>query len=174
MSQPYIGEIRIFAGNFAPVGWHFCDGSLLAISEYSALFQLIGTTYGGDGTTIFAVPDLRGRAPIHMGTDSSSGQTYILGQSLGVETVTVQPSQIPNHNHVPSANTGSAGTPVNSPANNYWSGWTGGGFAVPPPTIAMNSAAVSSMGGSQPHDNMAPFLTINFIISLFGVFPSQT
>ena len=172
MSQPYVGEIRMFAGNFAPVGWMFCQGQLLAISQFSTLFNLIGTTYGGDGLTTFALPDLRSRVPIHMGTDSF-GNPYAIGQSAGVEAVTLTTSQIPAHSHVPQCNS-SSGTSA-SPANDVW--------AVPNPSVtiysnvapslAMNAAAVGSAGGSQPHDNMIPFLVINFIISMFGIFPSQ-
>jgi microcystin-dependent protein len=174
MSQPYIGEIRMFAGNFAPVGWNFCDGSLIDISANSTLYQLIGTTYGGDGQTTFALPDLRSRVPIHMGP--GGGATYTLAQNGGVEIVTLTTSQIPLHSHVPLAAAGASGNPDNSPQNNVWSGWTGGQFsnATPSASTAMNAAAIGSAGGSQPHDNMVPFQAINFIISMFGVFPSQT
>ena len=171
MSQPFVGEIRIFAGNFAPTGWMFCDGSLLAISQYQTLFQLIGTTYGGDGTSNFALPDLRGRAPIHQGT--GGGSSYVIGQNGGVESVTLTTNQIPAHSHAPQAAAGAPGNPANSPANNVWSGWTGGQFSSAAPSVAMDGSAISSAGGSQPHDNMIPFLTISFIISLFGIFPSQ-
>jgi microcystin-dependent protein len=167
MANPYIGEIRIFAGNFAPSGWSFCDGSILAISQYSTLFNLIGTTYGGNGTTTFALPDLRGRAPVHLGAG------YVIGQNGGLESVALTVAQLPNHTHVPQAAIGTAGTPVDSPANNYWSGWTGGQYANAAPVASLASSAIGSAGGSQPHDNMVPFLTINFIISLFGVYPSQ-
>lgn len=172
MSNPYVGEIRIFAGNFAPVGWALCAGQTLAISEYTTLFQLIGTTYGGDGQTTFNLPDLQGRVPIHMGTDNV-GNNYVLGQPGGVESVTLTASQIPQHQHYPQANNGTSGAPANSPANNVWSGWTGGAFSSGPPGSAMNSAVLGPAGGSQPHDNMVPFVTINYIISLFGIFPTQ-
>jgi microcystin-dependent protein len=168
MSNPYVGEIRIFAGNFAPVGWAFCDGSLLPISENTTLFQLIGTTYGGDGQSTFALPDLRGRAPIHVGNG------FALAQVAGVETVTLTPNQIPAHSHVPQAAVGASGNPTDSPLNNLWSGWTGGQFTTQAPAVNLNAAAIGSAGSSQPHDNMPPFLTINFIVSLFGIFPSQT
>ena len=177
MSNPYVGEIRIFAGNFAPVGWAFCDGSILAITSNETLFNLIGTTYGGDGQNTFALPDLRSRVPIHMGTDSF-GTSYVIGQSGGVEQVTLTTSQIPAHSHVPlaalSSANGGGNNPVNSPANSVWSGWTGGQFSNTAPNVAMAPAAIGFSGGSQPHDNMVPFLAINFIISLYGVFPSQT
>ena len=168
MSQPFVGEIRIFAGNFAPVGWAFCDGSLLAISENEVLFQLIGTTYGGDGQSTFALPDLRSRAPIH-----HAGSNYVMGQLAGVESVTLTTNQIPAHSHVPQAAIGASGNPANSPANNVWSGWTGGQFTTQAPGVSLSAAAVGSAGGSQPHDNMPPFLVINFIISLYGIFPTQ-
>jgi microcystin-dependent protein len=173
MSQPYIGEVRIFAGNFAPAGWAFCDGSILPISQYTALFQLIGTTYGGDGQNTFALPDLRGRVPIHQGNDGV-GNVYVLAQAGGVETVALTTNQIPAHTHIPIAALNGTGNPVNSPAGNVWSGWTGGQFDTAAPSVSMSAAAVGSSGGSQPHDNMVPFVAVNFIFSLFGVFPSQT
>jgi len=162
----------MFAGNFAPVGWAFCDGSLQSIADYSALFTLIGTTYGGDGQTTFGLPDLRGRAPLHQGTDSS-GNTYVIGIPGGLEKVTLTVNQIPGHSHVPQANSGNSGNPDDSPANNVWSGWTGGQFSTTAPATALNSVAVGSAGQSFSHDNMVPFLTVSFIISLFGVYPSQ-
>ncbi len=170
MSNPYVGEIRMFPGNFAPNGWAFCDGSLQSIAQNDVLFNLIGTTYGGDGQNTFALPDLRSRAPIHQG---ANGANYIIGQTGGVENVTLTTNQLPVHTHVPLAASGASGNPVNSPAGSVWSGWTGGQFTLQPPTVNMNPAAVGQSGGSQPHDNMVPFLTINFIISLFGIFPSQ-
>jgi microcystin-dependent protein len=165
MSQPYIGEIRIFAGNFAPSGWALCDGQILAISENEALFALIGTTYGGDGQSTFALPDLRGRLPLHQGPGFS------LSQNGGSEIVTLTVNQIPAHSHVPQASSG-AGT-AQSPAGNAWANWTGSQYSDQAPNAPMDPAALSSTGGSQAHENMAPFLTVNFIISLFGVFPSQ-
>src|ERR1017187_6822531 len=129
MSQPFVGEIRIFAGNFSPNGWLFCDGSLLPISEYETLFNLIGTTYGGDGQSTFALPDLRSRAPIHQGNG------FVIGQNGGVEAVTLTVNQIPIHTHVPQAAIGATGNPANSPANNVWSGWTGGQFTAQAPAV---------------------------------------
>jgi len=168
MSQPYVGEIRMFAGNFAPAGWAFYNGALVAIDQNPTLFQLIGTTYGGDGQTTFALPDLQGRIPVHVGTG------FAIGQAGGVETVTLTVSQIPAHSHVPQCNGASAGG-VTNPANNVWGGVTTGS---PYNTVAtdstMDPASIGSAGGSQPHDNFMPYLCINFIISLFGVFPSQT
>jgi microcystin-dependent protein len=166
MAQPFIGEIRMFGGNFAPVGWAFCDGSLLVISQNDALFNLIGTTYGGDGQTTFALPDLRSRVPVH------AGPGFALGQAGGAETVTLTTSQIPTHSHVPQANSGAGNQ--SSPANGVWaSPSTGTIYSNVAPAIAMDQGAAGSAGGSQPHDNMMPFLVVNFILSLFGVFPSQ-
>lgn len=168
MGQPYVGEIRLFAGNFAPSGWNFCDGSLLSISEYSTIFNLIGTTYGGDGQTTFAVPDLRGRVPLHVGGG------YVIGQLGGEQTVTVTTNQIPAHTHVPLAASGGSNNPSDSPTNNYWSEWTGGQYASTAPSVNMDPSAIGQAGGSQPHDNMVPYVAISYIISLFGVYPSQT
>jgi microcystin-dependent protein len=173
MAQPYIGEIRMFAGNFPPNGWMFCDGAPLAISENDALFQLIGTTYGGDGQETFNLPDLRGRVPIHMGT-GPDGTTYQIGEMAGVESVTLSTQQIPSHTHawVASQNVGDQ----ISPAGNVTAQTTGGIeiYIEDFPAQNMNSQVVQPQGGSQPHENMQPYLGINFIISLFGIFPSQT
>jgi len=165
MSQPYVGEIRMFAGNFAPAGWAFCDGSILPISENVTLFQLIGTAYGGDGQSTFALPDLRSRVPMHQGNG------FTLAQTGGEETVTLTVGQIPAHTHVPQANSGT-GTQT-SPAGNVWANSANFPYSSNAPAAAMDPAAVGSAGGSQPHDNMIPFLVVNFIISLFGVFPTQ-
>jgi microcystin-dependent protein len=171
MGTPYVGEIRMFAGNFAPVGWAFCNGALLAISENDVLFQLIGTTYGGDGQNTFALPDLQSRVPVHMGTNA--GQTYIQGQNGGEESVTLTVQQIPAHNHTPLCFSGAGGQ--TSPANNLWAQQaTNAPYQNVAPTLTMSPNAIKPAGGSQPHDNMVPFLVINFIISLFGVFPSPT
>jgi microcystin-dependent protein len=173
MAQPFIGEIRMFCGNFAPVNWAFCNGAAVAINENEALFQLIGTTYGGDGQNTFALPNLQSRIPIHQGTDST-GMTYVIGAVGGAETVTLTPAQMPIHTHVPQAATGAAGTSSDSPQNNYWSGWTGGQFSNQPVSANMSGTAIGPAGSSQPHDNMPPFLVINFIIALYGIFPSQS
>ena len=167
MAQPYVGEIRMFAGNFAPAGWMFCDGSLLPISENETLFQLIGTTYGGDGQSTFALPDLRGRLPVHMGNG------FILAETGGAEEITLTVSQIPAHSHplLASTSAGTSATPVNNllaesvAINPYIQDVTNSN---------MNTAAVSSVGGSQPHTNFQPYLCVSFIISLFGIFPSPT
>ena len=170
MSNPYVGEIRIFAGTFAPVEWAFCDGSLLSISENDVLFNLIGTTYGGDGQTTFGLPDLRGRVPVHQGT-SFQGNTYVIGQPGGVETVTLTTSQIPAHSHVPQCNNTGGNQP--SPAGNVWAASGLDQYSMTAPSVALDPAAIGSTGGNQPHDNMIPFVTVSFIISLFGIFPTQ-
>ena len=166
MSSPFIGEIRMFAGNFAPVGWAFCDGTLMAISQNDALFNLIGTTYGGDGQTTFALPNLQSSVPVHVGPG------FALGQTGGAETVTLTTSQIPAHSHVPQANS-APGTQA-GPSGGAWAESTLDQFSSSSPSVNMSPAALGSSGGSQPHDNMVPFLVINFILSLFGIFPSQT
>ncbi len=172
MSQPFVGEIRLFGGNFAPVGWMLCQGQTLQISENDVLFNLIGTTYGGDGQQTFNLPNLQGRVPINMG-QSSGTSNYVIGEAAGVETVTLTTQQIPAHNHVPLANSGTGTT--NNPANNVW--------AAQPAYLQYNAAgsedtnlranAIQLTGGSQPHDNMIPYVAVNYIISLYGVYPSQ-
>lgn len=165
MSQPYIGEIRMFGGNFAPAGWQFCDGSLLPIADNEALFNLIGTTYGGDGQTTFAVPDLRGRIPIHQ------GPSYQLGTAGGAPQVTVGAAQMPGHTHTIVASNDSANAA--SPGGNVVAaGLNALTYYSSPPLVAMAPSATTGVGGSQPHDNMQPYLCVNFIISLFGIFPS--
>ena len=170
MGEPFIGEIRLFAGNFAPAGWAFCSGQLVAISENDALFNLIGTTYGGDGQSTFALPDLQSRVPIHAGT-GSDGITYTLGEKAGVETVTLTTQQIPIHSHVPQCQSSAGGQ---GPANGVWAKSANQIYTDAAPGANLNANAIDAAGGSQPHDNMMPFLVITFIISLFGVFPSQT
>jgi microcystin-dependent protein len=172
MSQPYVGEIRMFAGNFAPAGWMFCAGQVLAISENETLFQLIGTTYGGDGQSTFALPDLRSRVPIHQGT-GPSGSTRIIGEMGGVEQVTLTTQQIPAHSHpllvstAVATNSNPAGSvPGESPSVTL--------YLEEAPSVIMNAGAIAATGGSQPHNNVQPFQCVNFIISLFGIFPSQT
>jgi microcystin-dependent protein len=170
---PYVGEIRMFAGNFPPNGWMFCEGQVLPISENETLFQLIGTTYGGDGESTFNLPNLASRVPIHMGT-GPDGTTYQLGEAAGVEQVTLTANQIPSHNHplTASASTGTAANPQNNVVAQ--TDGTISLYIADPPGAAMNANAIGPAGGSQPHENSQPFLCINFIISLFGVFPSQT
>lgn len=172
MAQPYVGEIRMFAGNFAPNGWMFCEGQTLPISENDVLFQLIGTTYGGDGEETFNLPNLASRVPIHMGT-GPDGTTYQIGEMAGTEQETLTTQQIPSHTHPFLSNAGSASTrdpiPNNSPSRGSADFYVANLDAVP-----LGAQAVLPTGGSQPHENTQPFLAINFIISLFGVFPSQT
>ena len=163
MGTPYIGEIRMFGGNFAPVGWAFCDGQLVPISENDALFNLIGTTYGGDGQSTFALPNLQSRVPVHVGPG------FALGQSGGTESVTLTTSQIPSHSHVPLCQT-AAGS--QGPGGGVWATSSQQIYSDAAPSVQMNATAIGPSGGSQPHDNMSPFLVINFIISLFGVFPT--
>ena len=167
MAQPYIGEIRMFAGNFPPAGWAFCDGQLLSISENDALFALIGTTYGGDGQSTFGLPDLRGRVPVHVGNG------YVLAETGGAESVTLTTAQIPGHTHSQSASASPAST-TGSPTGLTADAGTTLIYGADTPSVALNAAAVSTAGGGQPHDNMAPFLTVSYIISLFGIFPSPT
>jgi len=173
MSSPYIGEIRMFAGNFAPAGWAFCDGQLMPISQNDTLFNLIGTTYGGDGQSTFALPNLQSRFPIHAGTGSGLS-TYQLGESGGVEQVTLTTNQIPSHTHAAVCTTDFGQQP--QPTSAYWAQpvtgtmFTGAGQT---PLVNLNANAVQPVGGSQPHENMSPFLCVNFILSLFGIFPTQ-
>lgn len=177
MSQPYIGEIRMFGFGTrgAPNGWQACDGSLLPISEYDALFALIGTTYGGDGQTTFAVPDLRGRLPIHQGTGPGLSN-YVIGQMAGTETVTVLPTQMPAHTHTMVATTAAAtavtpGTgllPGTVSGDTFYTNTITGNTAAP-----MSAQMLTLAGGSQPHDNTMPTLTVQYCIATFGIFPSQ-
>lgn len=168
MAQPYIGEIRMTGFGFAPVGWMFCEGQLILISENETLFQLIGTTYGGDGESTFGLPDLRGRLPVHFGNGIS------FAESGGTEEVTLTGSQIPDHTHamLASANGANTAQPQNAMLANSSSVKM---FMGDPPTAAaMSYGSISPTGNSQPHTNMQPYLCINFIISLFGIFPSPT
>lgn len=170
MGTPYLGEIRMFGGNFAPVGWAFCNGQWLPISEYETLFALIGTTYGGDGVTHFALPDLQGRLPLHMGQNPVTGTTYVLAEKSGSETVTLVQQQLPMHTH--SVRVSSQPGTVKTPGNNVWAQKIAE-FTKNAPTISMNASTVSFVGGSQPHENMMPFGVISFIIALEGVYPQQ-
>lgn len=172
MPEPFIGEIRMFAGNFAPVGWMFCEGQSLPISENEALFTLIGTTYGGDGQETFNLPNLASRVPLHMGT-GPDGVNYQIGESAGTEQETLTTQQIPVHNHALLCSTGPGN--VNTPGGNITAEAPSVKYLIEDtPSLPMNNAAISPVGGSQPHENCQPFLCINFIISLFGVFPQQT
>ncbi len=177
MSEPFVGEIRMFAGNFAPRGWAFCDGQLLAVSQNDALFSLLGTIYGGDGRTTFGLPDMRGRIPIHAGSGTGLSPRR-LGAKLGTEKETITVNQLPSHRHGWQATTTPASnrSPVGSPNP----------FAYAEPIIStvyrdgtpgnlqgFNSSAVSKVGGSRSHSNYMPFLCIHFIIALFGIYPSR-
>ena len=164
MGEPFVGEIRMFGGSFAPAGWAFCSGQLMAIAENDVLFALIGTTYGGDGQSTFGLPDLQGRIPIHQGNG------LIIGEKSGVEAVTLTTQQIPSHSHVPVCQSGAGSQ---APGNGVWAASLSSIYSDAAPSLLMNPSAIASAGGSQPHDNMMPFLTISFIISLFGVFPTQ-
>lgn len=167
MAQPYVGEIRMFAGNFAPAGWMFCEGQLLPISENETLFNLIGTTYGGDGQSTFALPDLRGRIPLHQGNG------LILAETGGAEEVTLTGSQMPSHSHslfgtssIANATSPSGAIPAQTSLFDF--------YQSSPPNSAMAPQSVGPTGGSQPHTNFQPYLCVSFIISLFGIFPSPT
>jgi microcystin-dependent protein len=167
MAQPYVGEIRMFAGNFAPQGWMFCEGQLLSISENETLFQLIGTTYGGDGQSTFGLPDLRGRLPIHQGNG------FILAETGGAEGITLTVNQIPAHSHALLAS--QSGGAANSPTNHVLAaGATLKMYRETPPSVALAPTSIAPVGGSQPHTNFQPYLCVDFIISLFGIFPSPT
>lgn len=172
MSNPFIGEVRLFAGNFAPAGWAFCDGSLVPISEYEALFTLIGTTYGGDGQNTFALPDLRGRVPVHQGAGPGLSNRTI-GETGGTETVALTAAQMPAHSHALRGS--SAAATGSSPAGAVLAatGAVNSYSSNAAPTQAMAAGALAAQGGGQPHDNMAPFLTVSYIIALFGIYPQQ-
>jgi microcystin-dependent protein len=172
MSEPFVGEIRCFGFNFAPSGWAFCNGQSFSISQNTTLFQLIGTTYGGDGTTTFNLPNLQSRVPIHMGTNQ--GTTYVLGQPAGVETVTVTLNELPAHNHIV-VGTSNAATLKRPMANTFYAASSSGNlfYEAGSAPQALAATTVTSMGGSQPHSNIQPYLTLNWCISLFGIFPSQ-
>jgi microcystin-dependent protein len=167
MAQPYVGEIRMFAGNFAPAGWMFCEGQLLPISENETLFQLIGTTYGGDGESTFALPDLRGRIPIHQGGG------FILAETGGAEEITLTVNQIPAHSH-PMLGTASIANDASASSNVLAQTSTFDPYQSTAGGVPMAPASIGPVGGSQPHTNFQPYLCVDFIISLFGIFPSPT
>jgi len=171
MSDPYIGEIRMFGGNFAPAGWALCNGQLMPISENDALFTLIGTTYGGDGQETFGLPNLQSRIPLHFGT-GTTGVSYQIGEMAGTEQETLTTQQIPVHSHALVASEAAADQPAindNMPAEA-----TKRFYISPGTAAAMSNLGIGPTGGSQPHENVQPYLVINFIISLFGIFPSPT
>lgn len=175
MSEPFVAEIRIFAGNFAPRGWAFCNGQLLPVSQNTALFSLIGTTYGGDGRTTTALPNLQGRAPMHPGRGPGLTARR-LGESGGVDTVTLTEAQMPNHTHTLRANGFPASFQI--PQANRTLARSGGGNAYQSDAssnlVAMADSMLESTGGSQPHNNLQPFLTMTFIIALVGLYPSRS
>jgi microcystin-dependent protein len=164
MSEPFLGEIKIISWNFPPKGWTFCNGQLLPINQNQALFSILGTTYGGDGRVNFGLPNLQGRMPVHV------GDGIVLGQVGGETSHTLNISELPAHNHVP------VGTPVQAAltaaTGNLWA-MDGSNPFTPTPTTAMNQASLTPTGGNQPHENMSPYLVLNFIIALQGIFPSQ-
>lgn len=162
MGTPYLGEVKIVSFNFAPKGWAMCNGQSMPINQNQALFSILGTTYGGDGRNTFALPNLQGRVPVYV------GQGITLGESSGEQAHTVTLAEMPAHTHIPNAN--SALADQGPAANNFWSGT--GAYAAQP-NGGMNSAGITPTGGSQPHENMTPYLTLNFIIALVGVFPSR-
>ena len=170
MSQPFVGEIRLVGFTFAPSGWALCNGQAMPIAEYEALFNLIGTTYGGDGVNTFNLPNLQSRVPFHMGANSM-GDNFIIGQIAGSESVTLTTLQIPAHSHTLAANSGTGSQP--SPAAGVWAGSTLDQFSTEAPANAMSSNGTTNSGGNLPHDNVSPVLVVNFVISLFGIFPSQ-
>jgi microcystin-dependent protein len=170
MADPFIGEIRMFGGNFAPLGWMLCEGQLLEIATNDALFTLIGTTYGGNGTSHFALPDLRGRIPIHAGQGAGLSNR-VLAETGGAESVTLTVNQIPAHSHPPQCQSGNGNQA--GPANGVWAASTLNQYSNAGATGAMNPACILGSVGSQPHDNMMPFLCINFIIAIEGIFPPQ-
>lgn len=172
MSEPFVGEIRMFAGNFAPLGWALCDGQLLAVSQNDALFSLLGTIYGGDGRTTFGLPDMRGRIPLHQGTGPGLSPRR-LGAKAGTEHETITVNQLPSHLHQP---TGSGdANPGADPVGNVKGHTVTNGYRTPvsTPFAQFNSKSISSVGGSRSHTNLMPFLCVNFIIALFGIYPSR-
>jgi microcystin-dependent protein len=178
MSDPYVGEIRMFGGNFAPVGWALCNGQLLNISTNAALFSLLGTNFGGNGQTTFGLPNLQGRVPIHWGNGAGLSP-YTLGQNAGVETITLAQNQIPAHSHLINCVNGSNANSI-KPSGAYPGSITSSvtttkvdAYSSATPDAQMNAAAVSVIGGSQPHQNIQPYLCVTFIIALVGIFPSR-
>jgi microcystin-dependent protein len=171
MSDQYLGEIRMFAGNYAPEGWAMCNGQLLSISQNAALFSLIGTTYGGDGQTTFALPDLQGRVPVHTGKNTETGTVYPMGQKGGTETVTLVADQLPKHTHAVNAQS-EAGT-LSTPANSYWATSSGKMYVSTAANGIMGSSAIGVTGGNMAHNNVMPYFAVSFIIALQGIYPSQ-
>ena len=171
MAEPFLSEIRMFSFNYAPRTWAKCDGQILPINQNQALFSLLGTTYGGNGVTTFALPDLRGRVPFHMGNGK------ILGERAGQESHTVTTNEMPTHSHTMAGNTAQVGANANAnaiaPTSNYWANSGKAIYSAKQPNAVMSASTVTNVGGSQPHENMSPFLVINFCIALIGIFPSR-
>ena len=168
--EPFLGEIRFFAGNYAPRGWAFCDGQLLPVSQYSALFSILGTTYGGDGRTTFALPDMRGRSPLHSGSGAGPGLSpHRLGDKSGSETNTLNVNQLPSHNHT--LNGSSASATSNVPTSRVVA--SANIYSSDAPNTTMDAASIGQTGGSQPVNNMQPYLGLSCIIALQGIFPSR-
>jgi microcystin-dependent protein len=165
MTEPFIGEIKMVAFDFPPRNWALCNGQLLPINQNQALFSILGTTYGGDGQTTFALPDLRGRSPVHFGSQIS------LGQRAGEENHTLISSEMPSHTHPVKGDAASAS--ASAPTGNVWAASTNNPFSSSAPNAALNSASVLPAGGSQPHPNLQPYTVVNFVICLFGIFPSR-
>jgi microcystin-dependent protein len=176
MSDQFVAEIRIFAGNFAPTGWAFCNGQLMPISQNTALFSLLGTQYGGDGKSTFALPNLQGAAPVHQGQGPGLSQ-YFVGETGGTDTVTLLSAEMPTHSHPAEAVSGADGNQV-SPVNHVWSKARYGRLGAPmysaTPSQTMSAGAIGAVGGSLPHNNLMPYLTLNFIIALQGIFPPRS
>lgn len=170
MSNPYVGEIRMFAGNFAPLGWALCDGAVKAISDFDTLFTLIGTTYGGDGESTFALPDLNGRTPIHQGR-APEGDTHVIGELGGEASVTLSIPQLPAHTH-PALASSTGGTTAQANSG-VWAAWADSPYAADVPTTTISPKTVVPVGGSLAHENRPPYLAVNYIISMYGIFPSQ-
>jgi microcystin-dependent protein len=164
VSTPYLGEIRMFGGNFAPAGWEFCDGRILPISQYNTLYSLIGTTYGGDGQQTFGLPNLVSRIPFHQ------GPARPLGEVAGAESVTLNTNQLPLHSHAARASNAAASS--STPAGNVWAGWGDAPYAADPPDVPMDASAISGVGNGLPHENRPPFMALTFIIALDGIYPS--
>lgn len=171
MATPYIGEVRLFAGNFAPAGWALCQGQLLPIADNDVLFTLIGTTYGGDGQNTFALPDLRGRVPVHQGTGAGLS-TRQMGEMGGSETVTLTLAQLPVHDHAVVGTSDPANAAV-GPSGGVMAGTAVNAYGRSSPNVPMAPQALAPAGAGQAHNNMAPFLALSYIISLFGIYPSQ-
>lgn len=165
MSTPFLGEIKIVSFNFPPKGWATCNGQIMAINENQALFSILGTTYGGNGIQTFALPNLQGRVPLHVGSG------IVLGQSAGEQNVTLSVSEIPSHYHIPAGVNNNA--TLTSPTSNMCASSPSNPFGTGTPSVTLNSAAVAQTGGSQPHQNMPPYLVLEFVIALVGIFPSQ-